>query len=146
MAIQETENMSDGSRIRLDGRGSLNYLGVPVAAKVRFRVADGIRLAGRAGVIPALCVSGHLAGTATAVSQSGQDLASQNFDANSLIGERVLNVFAVVGFGPEFRVTRNQTFRAEATYEQMLLSAAQDSASSMRLRSINVMLSYGFAI
>jgi len=124
--------------------GSINYLGVPLALKARARVSDGIRLAGRVGVIPAPYIDGKSEYNDVVTDEFGNKVSSQagssKFNNNAAI--RMGQVFAIAGGGPEFRISRNQNVRIEANYERMLLNMATSSASVM-MQSINGMISYG---
>lgn len=137
--VDQTTNMVNHT----DMDGSIRYLGIPLMAKGRVRVAEGLRLSGRAGVMPAFLMGAN--GTAqTSIREPwGATIAqgpSENIGSDGL---RTVNAFAVVGLGPEIRVSRDQNVRIEANYERMLMPMEQYASQKISMQTWNAMLSYG---
>lgn len=134
----------NGSRQQNDGTGHISYVGLPLALKVRTRVAEGIRLAGRVGFTPAILVSSRGEWTSRTYNTLGQQISSNSSSDNGTEGLRSVNVFSVIGGGPEFRIARDQNVRLEAMYEGMMLPIQMNSSTTQTyLSAISAMLSYG---
>lgn len=128
---------------------SSSYLAIPLALKARTRIAEGVRLVGRIGVMPAFFLS-HKAETTGSYSLDGMNERPVNDSVDTKDGVRKFNAFGVVGAGPEFAIAKNQNLRVELGYERMLMSIAEKSEvnnnPTSALHSLNVMLSYGIGI
>lgn len=123
--------------------GSVRYLGIPLAVKGRVRVAEGLRLSGRVGVMPAFLMGGGGTSTTSVREPWGTTVAQGQAVNISSDGLRTVNAFAVAGFGPEFRIARDQNVRLEANYERMLMSMEQYASQKIEMQTWNAMLSYG---
>ncbi len=126
---------------------TLKYLSLPVMAKYRIRISEGVRLAARAGAELAVFNGGQMKYDMQ-TSTSGQvvDRQSASADIKSEGNVRVVNGFLTAGIGPEFRLNPNQNVRVEAVYSRMLLPLTLRGAyDSLETQAINAMVSYAFA-
>lgn len=137
------------TRINSKTKVSASYIGIPLAMKARTRVAEGVRLIGRIGVMPAFFLNQKTEMTGT-VTSNGMNEMPINQSESGKSGVRGFNAFGFVGAGPEFAIARNQNVRVELGYERMLLSAAEKSDVNQNpnwaFHSLNLMLSYAVGI
>lgn len=147
--VNQTDFINGGSNpaMALQTKGTfklqMTQLAIPLAVKARTRVAEGIRLTGRLGLMTSFLMSAKTeeSGSKTFNGVTTVQQSVTNSDKSMM---RSVNFSGIAGFGPEFAIARNQNLRIELGYERTLTALGNGDLGSTKsgIQSLNLLLAY----
>ncbi len=121
----------------------LDYLGVPLLAKLNFRFREPIAIYGKAGLIPAV-TTGVYSELGTQDHRPDGSIRERNYVKTGRENLRDVNVLAAAGAGMAV-LGRERDYRAEVMLNRSLLSVAQNStAPSVYTTAFMIQIGMGF--
>jgi hypothetical protein len=96
----------------------VDFIGVPLLAKLNFPITNSIKLTMKGGAIPVIPISASIADTYN-VQQNGVTVQSGGSTTNSIDGTRSFNVIGEIGLGAQMPISSMYEVRLEAIYNRL---------------------------